>query len=362
MNLTEQLRSNFPKTIDKSKPIFSSLVANDNGDAAIQKQLIDLFAYMKEWISTPDVYKQTGVMLEKTVSFFSFLERFADESEESLKNRFRAIFVRNHDTRWGTPFDVKNVFRQYFPSSTIYLAENVNDINSPVTSLGNLFVDGDIDTSEPDAWELVNCQATKNARFSKSYGIELNTPGGTCSQTVSVSHSSCYFVHFFLKGSIDIIVKSNDNKYWDNINKAWVNTEKKTHFESVDWDNQSLFFITDNNMNNVTVIFQYYSDIAYIDYFRMFLKQAYSSFTVIVHFEGDSAEKAFGLAGGESDPNIETQSQTPPLPRYNNYGYFDKSFLSGVPIGFATDIYEDLLDYLRAQGVKAYLDIVVKDN
>ena len=50
MTLLEQLRGNFPKTIDKSKPIFSSIVANDNDDAAIQKQLVDLFNYMKEWI------------------------------------------------------------------------------------------------------------------------------------------------------------------------------------------------------------------------------------------------------------------------------------------------------------------------
>ena len=87
----------------------------------------------------------------------------------------------------------------------------------------------------------------------------------------------------------------------------------------------------------------------------------YGSFTVIAHFEGDTAAGAFGLAGGNADPNIETESPTPPQPRYSNYGYYDKSFLSGVPIGFAKDLYEELLDYLRSQGVKAYLDIVVMD-
>ena len=57
----------------------SSLVANENNNGAIQKQLIDLFNYMKEWTSTPNVYEQTGVMLDKTIKFFSFLERYADE-------------------------------------------------------------------------------------------------------------------------------------------------------------------------------------------------------------------------------------------------------------------------------------------
>ena len=46
MDLKEQLRGNFPKTIDKSKPVFSSLIANDKGNAAIQKQLQDLFVTM----------------------------------------------------------------------------------------------------------------------------------------------------------------------------------------------------------------------------------------------------------------------------------------------------------------------------
>ena len=67
------------------------------------------------------------------------------------------------------------------------------------------------------------------------------------------------------------------------------------------------------------------------------------------------------MAAGDDDPNIETTSTTPPQPRYSNYGYYDKSFLSGVTVGYAKDVYEDLLDYLRSQGVKAYLEIIVKD-
>ena len=187
MDLLEQLRGNFPKTIDKSKPVFSSLIANNNGTAAIQKQLEDLFAYMKEWISTPNVYEQTGVMLDKTTRFFSFLERFADETDTSFKNRFAAIFIRNHDTRWGTAFDVKSVFRQYFPHATVYLVENTNKIDDTTPGLANLFLDGDISTDTPTDWTLVNCIASTSARFSKEYGILLNQAGGILSQSVNVN-------------------------------------------------------------------------------------------------------------------------------------------------------------------------------
>lgn len=469
MNLTEQIRGNFPKTIDKSKPVFSSLIVNSNSDAAIQKQLVYLFDYMKEWISTPDIYEQTGTMLDKTVTFFSFLERFTDEKESSLKNRFAAIFIRNHDTKWGTPFDVKSVFKQYFPSATIYLVENVNKINSTEPGLANLLLDGDINTDTPSDWSLVNCSASPEARFSKAYGILFNQTEGELSQSVNVASESTYFLHFFLKGQTKVSIKDNNNKYWDFASKTWSNDVKKTLFStdvkntsgiitSYEWDNRSLYFITQATTSSVTITFEEYgvgnkaetnvvftrsNDIevlrtetiipsgtrvktssnkvfittqdayiepnhtesnevnviaenfgydyqvaantitiidssvpdevisvdnssqaiggTFIDYFRLFAKQPYSTFTVIAHFEGNTASKAFGLAAGNADPNMETEESTPPQPRYGNYGYYDKSFLSGVPIGFASDIYEDLLDYLRAQGVRAFLDIVIKD-
>ena len=165
-----------------------------------------------------------------------------------------------------------------------------------------------------------------------------------------------------MKGSVNVQIKDNHNKYWDYSTKTWKDTIVNNNFESVeDWNNQSLYFITSNNASSVTVSFNYNNQITYIDYFRLFAKQPYGSFTVIAHFEGESAVGAFGLAAGDADPNITTEEVTPPLPRYDNYGYYDKSFLSGVAAVFAQDIYEDLLDYLRAQGVRAYLDIVIKD-
>lgn len=361
MDLLNQMRGTFSKTIDKSKPVFSALVANSEGTGAIQKQVADLLKYMKEWTSTPDIYEQSGDMLEKTATFFSFLERFADESEESFKQRIAAIFVRNHDTKWGTPYDIKSVFKQYFPHATIYLVENTNKIDAQEPGLANLFLDGDIETDTPTAWSLTNCTATAEARFSKAYGIKLNQSGGKLSQTVDINDESTYFIHFFLKGKIAVQIKDNSGDYWNNITKTWGSSAVDNVFEADEWENISLFFITQEHASSVTVYFNYVDTLTYVDYFRLFKKQPYGSFTVIAHFDGNTGVNAFGLAAGDDDPNIETTSSTPPQPRYGNYGYYDKSFLSGVPVGFASDIYDDLLDYLRSQGVKAYLDIVVRD-
>ena len=369
MNLLEQLRGNFPKTIDKSKPVFSGLIANDNHDAAIQKELEDLFAYMKEWISTPNIYEQTGVMLDKSVKFFSFIERFADETETSLKNRLAAIFIRNHDKKWGTAYDIKSVFKQYFPHATIYLVENTNKIDDSTPELANLFDDGDIDTDTPTAWHPTDCTATTEARFSKTYGMKLDQAGGNFWQTVNVpnreqigeteNYKSCvYYIHFFLKGKVNVQIHSSaNNKYWNFETKTWDASPVDNTFEQEEWNDSFVYFITegDDDTTDITVTFSYADELGYVDYLRFFKKQPFGSFTVIAYFEGNTSVGVFGLAPGEDDPN------PLPQPKYSRYGYYDKSFLSGVPIGFATDIYEELLDYLRAQGVKAYLEIVIKD-
>lgn len=380
MELVNQICENFPKTINKGKPVFSSLIANPDNTASIQKQIIDILQYMKEWTSTPNVYEQTGLMLTKTISFFSYLERFADETEASLKNRFKAIFVRNHDTRWGTPFDVKSVFKQYFPHAEIYLVENVNKIDSTVPEERNFIDDGDIHSVSPASWQGSGWTADKDAAFSKAYGIKMNTPNGFLYQNIedlpnrkAIENTELaeyknltYFLHFFLKGKIDVQVTKIDSgttKYWDYTNKQWKTSVVNNRFEKLEWDDCSLFFFMegDDDTKNISIKFNYVDTLSYLDYFRLFQKQAYSSFSVIAHFTGNTSMGAFGLAAGNDDPNIETAEETPPQPRYGNYGYYDKSFLSGVPLGFANDIYEDLLDYLRSQGVKAFFDIVIKD-
>ena len=380
MELVNQIRSNFPKTIDKSKPIFSALIANDNGNAAIQEQIDYLLKYMKEWISTPNVYNQSGLMLEKTIKFFSYLERFADETEASLKNRFKAIFVRNHDTKWGTPYDVKSVFRQYFPHAEIYLVENVNKIDSVIPEEANFIVDGDISTSSPTVWKGSGWTADKDAAFSKSYGIKMNTASGVLYQDIQdlpnrvrINETEpyeyknlTYYLHFFMQGKIDVQITRVDDgttKYWDYSDNTWKTTVVNNRFETTEWNDCSLYFFTDgdDDTRDITVKFNYVDTLTYLDYFRLFQKQPYSSFTVIAHFTGNTSLGAFGLAAGDDDPNDGSEAATPPQPRYGNYGYYDKSFLSGVPIGFASDIYEDLLNYLRSQGVMASLDIVIKD-
>lgn len=350
MTIKEQLRSNFPKTINKTAPIFSALVANDEGTGAFEYELNNLISYMNEWVGTPNVYEQSGSMLEKTVAFFSFLEHFTDEPESSLKNRFGAIFIRNHNEIWGNPYDVKTVFEQYFSNAEIYIVENTGNLQAD-----NLIHNGDFADSS-SRWILQNCNLDIGSRFSKTYGVGLYYDSNL-KQTVNFANSerkTCV-LHFFMKGKVRLRIKNSAGQYWNSSNNSWNSQSSYTEFECDKWQNQSIFFVTESGVSGIDIEFSGKgNDKSSIDYIRLFEKKPYASFTVIVHFEAESGANALSLAPGNSDPNENISD-------YRKYYYFDKAFLTGAAAGFAQDIYNDLLDLLRAQGVKAYLEIVTKD-
>ena len=57
---------------------------------------------------------------------------------------------------------------------------------------------------------------------------------------------------------------------------------------------------------------------------------------------------------GDDEPATQT--------KYKNYGYYDQAHITGIKTGFSQDIYEDLLNYVKADGVKAYIEIINKDE
>ena len=181
--------------------------------------------------------------------------------------------------------------------------------------------------------------------------------GSSLKQTVSVKNieDKTYFLHFFLKGDVKVLIKNNANKYWNSSSKTWTDSISYSHFNSEEWKNCSVFFFTNSSIEDIEIEFiGNGTQAANIDYIRLFEKKPYASFAVVVHFAGDSGMKAMKLAPGNADP-------TDAIKDYKKYDYFDHAFITGVAAGFAQDIYNDLLNLLRAQGVKAYLEIVVKD-
>ena len=336
-DIKNRLISNFPITI-KDNNIFNALIG---AEANSLKNMLD---YTKEYTTKVNVYSQDGDMLSKTISFFSFLERLNGESEDGLKNRFAALFVRNNISPWGTIYSIKKVFKQYFQNAEIYVQENTRDISE------NLIVDGDFEENST-LWNFNKCNLTDIDKFSGQKSV-LFSQNSSLSQMIALEKNNCYTVHFFMKGEIKIKIKNTTNKYWDFENLTWTTENKAFSFNSNTWKNQSVFFIP--NTDSVTVFFEGSSE-SYLDYVEVYKKKKNATFTVVCQFTGTSADGALVLAPGSNDPVNEKIDRS-------MYGYYDHTFFTGLKTGFAKDVYNDLLQYLKPVGVQAFLNILVKER
>jgi hypothetical protein len=347
MTTKEILRSQFPSTINKNAENFAALIANEQGTAAIESVLTDLLAYMKEWSSTNNIYEQSGTFLEKTINFFSYLTSYTNETEQSLKNRFASVFIRQGDIRWGTKLNIEHIFAQYFTSSKVYVQENVNDIN--------LIQNGDFNSSTTN-WSLTNAFLSEDARFSESNGVEFSA-NGEIHQTVTCEANKYYYLHFFSNDSIKVRIKSNSDNYWNPDTRVWDSNIHDIEFNNTDWEECSLWFLTDNNNSDVTIYFV--ADEGYLDYIALYEKLSYPTFTVLVQYSAENGTTSLALAPGTNDP---IKGDEPWPEYYENFGYFNHTFLTGVNSGRSQEIYQDLLDYVKPQGVKASLKIIIRNS
>jgi hypothetical protein len=135
----DALRDAFSTLINKDGKIFKALVANPDKNGTLESIFEDIEAVRKKWCNNPDIYNQTGEILEKTMSFFSFLTRLFNESEESLKKRHELLFYRGGDTIWGDVWNIRKIFRLYFNTKNVWIVNNTN----PKTE--NILEDGDFE-------------------------------------------------------------------------------------------------------------------------------------------------------------------------------------------------------------------------
>ena len=336
MTTKERILSNYPNSIDKSDKVFDAIITAQANEIDATKEYTDYYSL------TNNVYEQDGLLLEKTISFFSFIEHFFNETDESYKNRFAALFIRGGSNIWGNIFSTKKVFEQYFPNAEIFLQENVDNIEK------NLISDGDFENK--NVWTLENCEYSNAACFSKNFGVALRS-NSILKQTVSLETNSSYFLHFFSKNTVSVSIMNTNNEYWNFDLNVW-NTEKnKKIFTCEKWINNSIYFFSEEN-EKVTVIFN--SDIfGFVDYVELYKKEVIPSFSIIAHFEGFTSDGALTLVGGENDKLSDKGLK--------NYSYYNNTYYTGVKSGFAKDVYEDLLNYLKPVGTKAYIKLLTKE-
>jgi len=292
------LRSQFSALINKDGKIFKALIANPKGTGTIETIFKDIEVARDEWCNNSDFYEMSGEKLEKTMYFFSYLGRLYSESDESLKRRNELLYYRGGDTLWGDVWNIRRMFQQFFNTEYVYIVNNTNPINE------NMLLDGDFELQN-NSWMLDGCSYDEEARFSERTGIKFYGIGA-CKQTVSVVSNTTYFLHFFLEGKIVVQIKDNNGRYWDNYKGEfgdWINTTKSVEYSAKKWDAKNLYFITDNDVSNVTIMFiGLYNESAYLDYTRLFKKEAYSTFTLLAVFGGIYTVETLGFAPGKDDP------------------------------------------------------------
>lgn len=290
------IRSIFPGKIDRDDVFFKALLADrEKKDGTVEKMFLDFRATRERW-GNPNIYTQYGEHLDKSLDFFSALNRLYAETDEDIIFRNWIVFYRLGEQLWGDYWNILHILRAYFKTKYVYIVNNTDDIKN------NLLENADFEHEE--AWKLEGaCSYTRDARFSECLGIEF-VNNGSCKQTVSLTTNRTYFLHFFLKGNIKVSISSN-GKFWNkNLGEfgEWTEETCCEYFSCDDWDNCSLFFITDEQHTNITISFEFYRNSAYIDYVRLFLKHNYPSFSVIGVFNGKYTNETAALAPYRDDP------------------------------------------------------------
>jgi len=347
------IRGVFSTLVNKDEEIFKALLASDDPDkpGTLEQIFNDVEETRNKWCNTPNVYEQEGEMLEKTLSLFSVLSRAYDESDASLKWRNKILYIRNGDTVWGDYWDIVKMFKAYFNSEFVYIVNNTDDISK------NLFSGGDFEENT-EAWTLNLCEYSPDARFSGRNGL-LFEENGKCSQSVNVNADSVYFVHFFHCGNIRVKIKDNNGRYWRHPNPyaddfgSWVNTETMVNLPATEkWKSESVFFLTDSEVTNVKISFIGEAGTS-LDYARLFKKEAYPTFSLVVVFTGRSTPETIGLAPGTDDPANTVD--------YSKMSYIEQAHIYGVKGLSQTGIYTELLEIVRAGGISSYIEILIKE-
>jgi hypothetical protein len=299
------IMSVFSTLINKDDEIFRALLASNQKDSPgeVERIFNELEETRDKWCNTSNVYEQTGEMIEKSFSFFSVLTRMYDESDESFKERNKLLYIREGDTVWGDKWNIIRIFKKYFKTELVYIVNDTDDISK------NILRDGDFEGQTGD-WTLETCRYDNEAGFSERFGIKFDNYG-TCSQNAAVVPDSTYFLHFFVRGNINVEIKDNNGRCWKPGNPrsdefgTWVNGRCYIGLSnaSAGWEPKSVYFLTDETTSGATISFKGIDGrVTHLDYVRLFKKESYSTFTLIAVFGGRYTPDTMAAAPGKEDP------------------------------------------------------------
>ena len=192
-----------------------------------------------------------GEYLEKILYFFTGLTRVGDESDADLRNRFRALVIRQNNPSWITTWMIRDVFKYYFSQDIIYVIENF--------TLDNFIYDGSFEINPAANWGT-----GQSGSSTVTWDTTQMFDGGTCaklsvdgsgsdvyiSQVMNAMAADTYVLSFFQKDDRAyagptlfkvVIQRSIDSYYYNFDTMGWqageahlvVNRNAGTRYECV---------------------------------------------------------------------------------------------------------------------------------
>lgn len=312
------IRNCFSPMVNRDSIVFKALLANRQQTGTLEKIFLNFEEARKAWSRT-DVYTQPEEQFEKTFSYCSVLQRRNYESQEDFAKRNRLIFRRLGHKKWGSFQELQILFRDYFATDRVWIINNAEEYEN------SLLKNGDFEQEEL-CWKMVKCARSNKARFCGTQGA-LFKGMGSCSQVVPVKQDATYYLHWFSLGKIKVSVQNDKGLYWNPDNGEFGDWQELKHTfrgESEKFHPFS-FFVLSRQSEEFTVTFEVDETQTYLDYVRLFKKDATSKFVLIGNFDGylnQDISKTAHLAPGRNDP-IEAL-------KADLYGYFAGDFTYGA--------------------------------
>lgn len=205
------IQSVFPSYINKDGRAFKAILADGEGNGAIESTFDAVELERKNWHATDDIYELESEELTRAVNTMSVIERELNDSDETVKKFFELLFYRAGEGVWGTLFNMLHVFRTYFASNRIYVVNNSGNVKED-NLIPNYNLEDDTlgkaeDDVAPQYWDCKNCYWIKDKyRFEGKRSLGFHA-GGMLSQSVTLE-AGVYFLHFFCKDKVRVKIAS----------------------------------------------------------------------------------------------------------------------------------------------------------
>lgn len=323
--------------------VFKALISDKYGKGAIANELDAVESFIAYFGYTQTITELQGDPLDLFVKQFTGQVREQFETDEMLRARFLTLTYRAGDTIWGSYWNTLHIFETFIPTADIYILEN--------TDTTNIMPDGDF---EGELWVLNNAvyNTSLGNVFSGNRSVSFTANGGTATNTVILTptEQTTYFMHFFHKGNVSLSLQDDTGLWWDGT--TWQAVEHKFDFTQTGskWATHNIHFFL-GTTKTITVKFEGENN-SLLDFVQLYLKDASPSFILLVSFSSgvttDIQTTSMFVDGADPVAGAD----------YTQATYFDEAYISGDIAGNVFLIYNDILQMIKAAGVKATLVVV----